>query len=683
MLFAFLRSHRFRTARISTYDKQGLAMVAGQRILVVDDNDDSLNYLRLLLSNRGYEVVAARNGAEALQSALTHPPELIVSDILMPVMDGFTLCRIWRGEPRLAGIPFAFCTATYTDAKDRELALSAGADEFLVKPVQPEIVLEKVESLLRQKEAGTLPDRSTAAPEMNVFLREYNAALVRKLEDKLLQLEAANQKLADAEEFAKAVLDNSPLPIMVADITGKVVLINPAFSTIFGYAASEATGRYAGELINPRDVEWESALMGMLGSGDQVHSYCSTRSRKDGSRIDVEVYLAPVKLRSQVTGLFAIYRDVTEHKRLEEQLRHSQKMEALGRLAGSIAHDFNNLLMLISGYLGRLVESELSPEQRATCEEAIAGSQRATALTRQLLTFSRKKQEVITVTDLNTVISNMHAMLRSLVSDSLRLDVVLASHPLPVLADLSQLEVVIMNLAINAQDAMTDGGLLTLQTSREEQDSGTFVVLMVGDTGRGMTPEVQAHIFEPFFTTKETGKGTGLGLSIVHGIVKRCGGHIEVESEPGRGTQFRVYLPQSATAPTATAGTTPGPLVGGRETILLAEDEAGIRAMTKAYLAGLGYKVLEAADGLEAVKISCDYTGDIDLVLADVIMPGLRGHAAVRLIRERRPSVKVLYISGYAEDATTQDVGAVLYKPFEFPELGRKVRSVLDSNETS
>jgi CheY-like chemotaxis protein len=246
---------------------------------------------------------------------------------------------------------------------------------------------------------------------------------------------------------------------------------------------------------------------------------------------------------------------------------------------------------------------------------------------------------------------------------------------------MSQLEIVVMNLVINAQDAMPDGGLLRVTTGRQEQNLKRFAVLTVSDTGRGMTPEIRARIFEPFFTTKDTGKGTGLGLSTTYDIVQRSGGHIEVESQPDHGTQFRVYLPETTAAQErATAPLRPMPPVGGRETILLAEDEAGIRAMTRAYLEALGYHVIEAADGREAVRISGEYEGAIDLVLTDVEMPILRGDAAVSAIRERRGGVKALYITGYSKDHMAGDAGDVLYKPFEFPELGRRVRFVLDSD---
>ncbi|HET8666395.1 MAG TPA: PAS domain S-box protein, partial [Terriglobales bacterium] len=433
-----------------------------QRILVADDNDENIYYLQALLSSAGYEVAVARNGAEALQSALAHPPALILTDVLMPVMDGFTLCRVWRDEPRLSSIPFAFYTATYTDTKDKELGLSIGADEFLVKPTEPDVMLQMVENLLRQKETGSLPDRSSASTDTNVFLKEYNAVLVRKLEDKLVQLESANQKLADAEELVHAMLDNSPLPIMAADLEGKILLTNAAFAAVFGYSAAEATGRYCSELIVPPGVDSVKELLFRRMAGNEVSPQPSRRLRKDGTLIDVEIYVGPMELRNKVTGSLAIYCDITEQRQLEEELRHSQKMEAMGRLAGGIAHDFNNLLMLISGYLGQMIESGLPPDPQAACREAIAATKRAASLTRQLLAFSRKHREEPRVTDLNSVILNMQEMLRSLTSERIRLKLVLSDTPVRVLADNSQLEIVVMNLAINAQDAMADGGLLTI-----------------------------------------------------------------------------------------------------------------------------------------------------------------------------------------------------------------------------
>jgi CheY-like chemotaxis protein len=271
-------------------------------------------------------------------------------------------------------------------------------------------------------------------------------------------------------------------------------------------------------------------------------------------------------------------------------------------------------------------------------------------------------------------------MLRALLCVSTRLDISLIDDPVPILADVAQLEIVLMNLAINAQDAMPNGGVLVVTTG-QKQDSQKFAVLTVSDTGRGMTEEVQRRIFEPFFTTKAVGKGTGLGLSTVHAIVQRFGGHIEVESRPHEGTKFRIYFPETAMAPEVKKEAIDARVeLRGHGTILLAEDEVGIRAMTRAYLESLGYTVLEAADGSEAIKISREYDGPIDLVLTDVLMPVVRGDAVVRSIRRERADIKALFISGFAEDVSDDDTPDLLLKPFDFPELGRRIRSILDFN---
>jgi CheY-like chemotaxis protein len=283
-------------------------------------------------------------------------------------------------------------------------------------------------------------------------------------------------------------------------------------------------------------------------------------------------------------------------------------------------------------------------------------------------------------------------MLSRLLPDQTRLQVSVATDPLPIYADVSQIEMMIMNLAVNARDAMPEGGRLSIATTskvlssedaRANEDAKALAVLEVSDTGHGMTPEVQARVFEPFFTTKELGRGTGLGLSTVLGIVKHAGGRIEVRSQPDHGATFRVYLPQvDAPAGSLVAPSVPPP-GGGNETILLAEDEVGIRAMTRAYLESLGYRVLEAADGSEAVTRSLEYGGPIHLVLTDLLMPGMRGDSAVKVIRTQRSAIKAIFTSGYADQDVAADPESILYKPFEFPELGRRLRSALDAGSAN
>jgi len=405
---------------------------------------------------------------------------------------------------------------------------------------------------------------------------------------------------------------------------------------------------------------------------------------KDGRTF--ERYSQPQRLGDKIMGRVWSFRDVTHARKLEAELQHAQKMEALGLLAGGMAHDFNNLLMLISGYASQIFEHGPTPQVSEISKQILATTRLAASVTKQLLTFSRKQPEAPVVSDLNRIVSNLEDMLERSLSDETQLEVSLARQPQPVFVDVSQIEGMILNLVVNAQDAMPKGGRLSISTRKksrrtrgEPRPGKVFSVLEVRDTGHGMTPEVQAHIFEPFFTTKEMGKGTGLGLSSVLGIVQRAGGHIEVESTPQRGTTFRVYLPRVDKPAKDTPSARVSSPAGGSETILLAEDEPAIRRMTRSYLESLGYRVLEAANGSEAIARSLEYAGPIHLVLTDWLMPGSRGDEAVKMIRAERPEVKAIFMSGHVGKEVIGHGDPILYKPFDLPELGRRIRSILDS----
>jgi signal transduction histidine kinase/DNA-binding response OmpR family regulator len=421
-------------------------------------------------------------------------------------------------------------------------------------------------------------------------------------------------------------------------------------------------------------------------------------SRKDGTTVAMR--LSGRGISDELNNLtFEIFtEDVTERRALEQQLRQSQKMEAIGRLAGGIAHDFNNLLMVISGYSEFLLE-RLGPDPglRGPAQEISSASERATSLTRQLLAFSRKQMLTPKVIDLNGVVTENLRMLTRLIGEDIDLVMIPAAELGPVKADPSQIEQVIMNLAVNARDAMPQGGRLTIETANVKLDEayarlhapvqpGDYTMLAITDTGVGMDSETQSQIFEPFFTTKGT-KGTGLGLSTVYGIVKQSDGYIWVYSEPAKGTSFKIYLPHVTTEearlveqPVATATT---PTETPRETILVVEDELNLRRLTRQFLDNQGYTVLEAADGAAAVQICVAHQGTIHLLLTDVIMPGMNGRELAQRVSEIRPNMKVLYMSGYTENAIghngTLDAGVkLLQKPFTLHALKATVREVLD-----
>lgn len=528
-----------------------------------------------------------------------------------------------------------------------------------------------VESVIRAANADVekqVAERTTELAKANASLRLENQSR-REIE----------KQLQHSISLLNATLNSTADGILVVSRDGKVSGCNRRFAKLWHLQFESAVGWTDAELLSSvidqlQDPDEFTAKVKALYSDPGATSF-DVLQFKDG-RI-YERYSQPQCLEDRIVGRVWSFRDVTESRRMEEELRQSQKLEAIGRLAGGVAHDFNNLLMLISGYLGLLADSGLSSNQTEACQQAVKATNRATALTRQLLAFSRKHPDAPTTTNLNEIVSNMQPVLRALVSEYIRLDVVLGE-PVPILVDVPQLEVVLINLAINAHDAMPSGGVLSVVTGAKERKGEKFAVLTVTDTGKGMVPEVQARIFEPFFTTKETGKGTGLGLSSAYGVVQKAGGSIEVESQVSQGTQFRVYLPETKAQPVLNSVVVPlPPPTHGRETILLAEDEIGIRTMTRAFLENLGYRVLDAPNGMEAVKVSRTFDGVIDLVVTDLLMPIMRGDAAVASIREERPNIKVLYMSGSTEDLV--GTAEVLHKPFKFPEVGRRVRTVLDS----
>jgi signal transduction histidine kinase len=392
--------------------------------------------------------------------------------------------------------------------------------------------------------------------------------------------------------------------------------------------------------------------------------------------------------------LEAIAEDVTDRRALEDQLRQAQKMEAVGRLAGGVAHDFNNLLMVISGYAEViLAQIDLASPLHEKGRAIQLAADRATTLTRQLLAFSRKQLLELKVVDVNAIVQDMERLVRPLIGENVELVTMLAPEAAHTRADAGQLEQVIMNLVVNAKDAMPAGGRLLIQTQSTTVDEdhrrgqqfirpNTYVMLSVSDTGTGMDRETQSRIFEPFFTTKEKGKGTGLGLSTVYGIVKQSGGYVIVQSELGRGTTFHIYLPLVEGTAEQHSVSAPDTASGGTETVLLVEDEESVRQLVRDTLTAKGYRVLEAEHGEAGVAAAAGHRGKIDLVITDVVMPGMGGREMVKELAQTRPETKVLYLSGYTEDAIVNDGSiekgtAFLQKPFTLQSLSRKVREVL------
>jgi PAS domain S-box-containing protein len=496
------------------------------------------------------------------------------------------------------------------------------------------------------------------------------------------------QALADQEARYRALAENARDIFLIVDSQARIVEANRAAAKSYGYSIAELTGMSL-EVLRVSDPKASAAERMLQASSGDIF-YETEQRRRDGTTFAVEVSARGIRVGEQEL-VVAIIRDIAERKRLEKQSVIAQRMEALGQLAGGVAHDFNNLLTAIRGY-AVLVQETFAPEdiRRNELDEVVKASDRAAALTQQLLAFSRRQATERRVIDLNAIVTGLEGMLPRLIGENIRFLTDLDGRPLWIRADAGQIENLLVNLVVNARDAMPQGGTLTLATRAAMLSGGGHRVreharLEVADTGIGMDDETRARAFEPFFTTKEHGRGTGLGLSTCYGIVQQHDGVISLESLVGHGTTVRIDLPMAVrTLTDEMPAMTEGPVTRGDESILLAEDDAGVRAYTGQVLRSLGYTVISAASGPEAldvVRVRPDVA--IDLLVTDVVMPGMSGVDLQKDLRQLRPDLKTLFVSGYAESSMFEMGGvergaSVLRKPFSPAELGRKVREVLD-----
>jgi PAS domain S-box-containing protein len=510
-------------------------------------------------------------------------------------------------------------------------------------------------------------------------------------QEDITERKRVEEALAESEALYRKVIEASFDGIGITE-GGVVRDANRGFAEMFGYAQDEVIGMQILDFVADESVE---AIRQRIAEGMEG-TYELVGRQKDGTRIQLEATARTHNIGRRPGRLTAL-REVTEKRQLEEQYRQAQKMEAVGRLAGGVAHDFNNQLTVITSCTELLLMDTKEPDpRRDNLEEIRKAAQGAAALTRQLLAFSRQQVVEPKLVTIEEVVASAEKMLRRLIGEDVELVAVLSEAPATVKIDPSQLEQVIMNLAVNARDAMPDGGKLTLETSAVELGEayarthwpampGRFALLAVSDTGIGMTDQTRARIFEPFFTTKEIGKGTGLGLATVYGIVKQSGGFIWVYSEPGQGATFRIYLPRVDEPPTASQPVASTASLLGTETILLTEDAPALRGMARQILERYGYTVLGASDGKEALSLAHSLADPIHLLLTDVVMPGMSGRELAERFIKKRPQVKVLYMSGYTDDAVVRHGVlrpgiAYLQKPFTPESLAHKVREVLDSD---
>ncbi|HET7563891.1 MAG TPA: PAS domain S-box protein [Gemmatimonadaceae bacterium] len=497
------------------------------------------------------------------------------------------------------------------------------------------------------------------------------------------ELRRTSQQLEESEQRYRSLFDHHPDAVFSIDVNGCLRTANPACETISGYARAELTGAPFAPLVLPEHTaaateHFNAALAGIAQRFDVAIRH------KSGRRVELDVTNIPTIVGGKVVGVFGIARDLTSQRALEAQLRQAQRMEAVGQLAGGIAHDFNNILAAINGF-GELLRESLAPDDvhQADVAEILKGTRRAASLTRQLLAFSRRQVLQPSVIDLNRVVVELSAMLRPLLGSAVHLVTLPASSPVCVFADRTQIEQVLMNLAVNARDAMPGGGTLTIETgiTRSSEDSSPSATLVVSDTGIGMSAEVAARAFEPFFTTKPPGQGTGLGLATVHGIVQQSGGTIDVSSIEGSGTTFTIALPFTEAESSVSVPEHDASPSQGTGTVLLVEDEEAVRAIARRILERAGYRVLTARHGVDALRVLEDSNARVDVLLSDVVMPELGGVELAARAVERSPELRVVLMSGYTDDphilAQQSRVAGFLSKPFTAKTLLQTLQDVM------
>jgi two-component system cell cycle sensor histidine kinase/response regulator CckA len=648
------------------------------RILIVDDEANNRQLLEVMLAPEGFRILTAASGEEALDIVARQPPDLMLLDVMMPGVDGFEVTARIKSNPATENVLIVMITAL--DDQDAKIkGLSAGAEDFLTKPVDRIELCVRVRNLLRLKACGDRQQRYTRLLEDEIGLRTAD--------------------LVESERIYRSTFDAAPVGIVHVGLDGRWVRVNQRLCDLLGCSLPELQSLAARDLMQADDVVSEAESFRLMAQGKLERHVVDERRyrRRDGTfvwtRVNMSVHRDSV---GRAQYFISVIEDITERRALEAQIRQTSKMDAVGRLASGVAHDFNNLMSVVLSY-SELLAADLKDgdPMRADLDEIRAAGQRAVELTRQLLAFSRQQVLQPQVVDLNEIVGTMEKMLRRLIGEDVELFVASASTNGKVMVDPGQMEQVIMNLAVNARDAMPGGGSLTIATEEVELNEvyaaehigvkpGPHLMLAVTDSGTGMDKATQARMFEPFFTTKEAGKGTGLGLATVFGIVRQSGGTMSVDSEPGRGTTFKLYFPRADRVAVVRSSSRPpdGRHLRGAETVLLVEDEECVRTLARTILTKYGYRVLEAPGGHEALLLCDQYRAPIDLLLTDMVMPRMNGRQLAERLLSLRPELKVLYMSGYTDDAVVRHgiedaTIAFIQKPITPETLARKVRETL------
>jgi two-component system cell cycle sensor histidine kinase/response regulator CckA len=618
----------------------------GIRALLVEDNPgDARLFIELVReTGAGYlKLEHVDRLAKALDRLSQDHFDVVLLDLSLPDEQGLT--TLLRAHAHAPKTPIVILTGLDDEALAVR-AVRAGAQDYLVK----------------------------GGVDGDLLVRSIRYATERG---------RAVEALERREEHYRSLIEHSLDLISILNVDGTIRYVSPSHERILGHRLDDLVGQNVLSFVHPDDV---AEVKEAFHRGDGAASLEFRFRHKDGAWRMLESFGRNLSHVPGVSGLVVNSRDVTDRKRLEEQLHHSQRLEAVGRLAGGVAHDFNNLLMIINGYSQMLLDG-MNPGDpaHADLEQVVKAAERATDLTRQLLAFSRRQVVRPAVLNLNALVQNMDRMLRRVIGEDIELVATFAPNLGTVRADPGQIEQVILNLAVNARDAMPAGGKLMLETANVQITEelarthpapkiGPYVMLAMQDTGVGMDAEVLSRLFEPFFTTKEN--GTGLGLSTSYGIVKQSGGDIWVDSKPAHGATFRIFLPLADEPVEAVEPPIESVVPRGAETILLVEDEEGVRRVLETMLTRHGYNVLPSASCGDAMALAERYTGPIHLLITDLVMPGMSGRAMAQSLIEKRPETKVLYVSGYGGPIDLENRSGFLQKPFTTEQLAHKIREL-------
>jgi CheY-like chemotaxis protein len=681
------------------------------KVLIVEDNNNDRKILKINIERHGCQAIEAHDGQEALEILRQQLPDLIISDALMPNMDGFELLRKINIDPKLAAIPFIFYSAVYTGKQEEELALSLGADAFVVKPVEPELFWQRLQEILSgcRLQKKVRPAAPTA--QADEFHQRYGRMVAAKLEEKIKELEAeitrrkqSEQELRQAKEEWERTFNAMPEAITIHNRDYGILQHNQAAGLLLGEGYGEDQDAPCYQKLWGREEKCQGCPATRTFDDASFHQQEITQEKLQKTFLVSTTPL--VNAKGEVEKIIHVANDITEQKKMAAHLRQAQKMEAIGTLAGGIAHDFNNILTSIMGY-AQLAQLEIGDGDKVQqdLQQVINASIRASELVRQILTISRQSEQIRQPVEIHLILKETLKLLRPSISTTIAIQSAIEENCPPIMADPTEIHQVIMNLCTNAYHAMRDteraDHVLGIRLEPVDLDGkealipalhippGRFIKLTISDTGSGMDATTMARIFDPYFTTKEKGHGTGLGLATVHSIVTSSGGAISVESKKGEGSTFSVYFPVHEESSSYQEGLVESLVAtkgNGTEHILVIDDEEPIVQLMQRILPQFGYRVTALTSGEEALRLFMEQPSAFDLIITDMNMPKMMGTDLARAFLKTRPDIPIILCTGFSEQINpekTKNIGIreLVYKPVEITALAKLVRKILDSNK--